>query len=80
MKASFSELGQQPHEGDVVRHESVRCEVTETDGPRIVHVDIIMLPVAESTNGSGEAHDIDPHAHASSDLLGRDSIADMPPG
>lgn len=39
----FGLLGQQPHEGDVVLHDGLRLEVTETDGPRIVHVDLIML-------------------------------------
>ncbi|MCW2922609.1 MAG: hypothetical protein JWM98_13 [Thermoleophilia bacterium] len=38
----FGLLGQAPHEGDVVRIDGVRLEVVETDGPRIVHVDIIM--------------------------------------
>ena len=38
----FGLLGQAPHEGDVVRLDGVRMEVVETDGPRIVHVDIIM--------------------------------------
>jgi hypothetical protein len=38
----FGLLGQAPHEGDVVRIDGVRMEVVETDGPRIVHVDIIM--------------------------------------
>ncbi|MBC7460110.1 MAG: HlyC/CorC family transporter, partial [Thermoleophilia bacterium] len=38
----FGLLGQAPHEGDVVRLNGVRMEVVETDGPRIVHVDVIM--------------------------------------
>jgi CBS domain containing-hemolysin-like protein len=38
----FGLLGQAPHEGDVVRLGGVRMEVVETDGPRIVHVDLIM--------------------------------------
>lgn len=38
----FGLLGQAPHEGDVVRIDSLRMEVVETDGPRIVHVDLIM--------------------------------------
>jgi len=38
----FGLLGQAPHEGDVVRFKGVRMEVVETDGPRIVHVDIIL--------------------------------------
>jgi CBS domain containing-hemolysin-like protein len=38
----FGLLGQAPHEGDVVRLDGVRMEVVETDGPRIVHVDVIM--------------------------------------
>lgn len=38
----FGLLGQQPHEGDVVRHGTTRMEVVETDGPRIVHVDVLM--------------------------------------
>ena len=61
----FGVIGQQPHEGDVVRHENLRIEVTETDGPRIVHVDIFML---DRTNGSekGDEHpqDAPPEIHS----------------
>jgi CBS domain containing-hemolysin-like protein len=57
----FGELGQQPHEGDVVRHGHVRLEVTETDGPRIVHVDVILLekrkPEGEGAEGAREPSD-----------------------
>lgn len=38
----FGLLGQAPNEGDVVRCNGTRMEVVETDGPRIVHVDVIM--------------------------------------
>lgn len=71
----FGLLGQQPHEGDVVRHESLRLEVTETDGPRIVHVDVFLLdsPRVEAVDGAAETspngvvdieqhHEAQPHA------------------
>jgi CBS domain containing-hemolysin-like protein len=53
----FGLLGQQPHTGDVVRHGDVSMEVTETDGARIVHVDIIRSAtqpneIVESANGT----------------------------
>ena len=44
MGSPFGLLGQAPHEGDVVRLDGVRMEVVETDGPRIVNVDIILKP------------------------------------
>ncbi|MCW2949130.1 MAG: hypothetical protein JWN41_143 [Thermoleophilia bacterium] len=50
----FGLLGQAPHEGDVVRLDGVRMEVVETDGPRIVHVDVIM-PSAKSDDAHGES-------------------------
>ncbi|MCW2926772.1 MAG: hypothetical protein JWM86_740 [Thermoleophilia bacterium] len=46
----FGLLGQAPHEGDVVRLGGVRMEVVETDGPRIVHVDIIMRESRDDAN------------------------------
>jgi CBS domain containing-hemolysin-like protein len=49
----FGLLGQAPHEGDVVRLGDVRMEVVETDGPRIVHVDIIMRGEGSSEEGDG---------------------------
>ncbi len=78
----FSEIGQQPHEGDVVRHNAVRFEVTETDGPRIVHVDIIMMPARDAGNGNGDGsgRGDDHHGHAAVDTgASQASIADMPP-
>ncbi|MCZ4496578.1 MAG: hypothetical protein JWM25_1161, partial [Thermoleophilia bacterium] len=45
----FGLLGQAPHEGDVVRFDGVRMEVVETDGPRIVHVDIIMRQSSDAS-------------------------------
>lgn len=56
----FGLLGQQPHEGDVVRHGKVRMEVTETDGPRIVHVDIMIKAAASEA-------DADPGGDTASD-------------
>ncbi|MBC7645465.1 MAG: CBS domain-containing protein, partial [Thermoleophilia bacterium] len=54
----FGILGQQPHEGDVVRHDGIRFEVTETDGPRIVHVDVIThKPDAADNPGTGTSAD-----------------------
>jgi CBS domain containing-hemolysin-like protein len=52
----FGLLGQAPHEGDVVRLGNLRMEVVETDGPRIVHVDLIMRPEAGDA-GSDRAAD-----------------------
>src|SRR5690606_23867501 len=49
----FGLLGQAPHEGDVVRLGGVRMEVVETDGPRIVHVDLIMRASANGDDGAG---------------------------
>jgi CBS domain containing-hemolysin-like protein len=51
----FGLLGQAPHEGDVVRLGNVRMEVVETDGPRIVHVDIIMRDRGTSHSANGHA-------------------------
>ncbi len=55
----FGLLGQQPHDGDVVRHGNLRFEVTATDGPRIVTVDVMLLdgqsPVVGSDDGSETA-------------------------
>ena len=53
----FGLLGQQPHAGDVVRHENIRMEVTETDGPRIVHVDVIMRRSSNDESSSDESRD-----------------------
>ena len=53
----FGLLGQAPHEGDVVRLGTVRMEVVETDGPRIVHVDLIMRDTAAAP--SDDAGDSD---------------------
>jgi CBS domain containing-hemolysin-like protein len=53
----FGLLGQQPHAGDVVRHDNVRMEVTETDGPRIVHVDVIMLEGRKDEDAGSEDSD-----------------------
>jgi CBS domain containing-hemolysin-like protein len=49
----FGLLGQAPHEGDVVRLGKVRMEVVETDGPRIVHVDIIMRDASAEPGEDG---------------------------
>jgi CBS domain containing-hemolysin-like protein len=77
----FSELGQQPHEGDVVRHQSTRFEVTETDGPRIVHVDIIMLPAAgQASSNGGSANGHHDHNGVSADVASEPSMMDTPPG
>jgi CBS domain containing-hemolysin-like protein len=46
----FGLLGQAPNEGDVVRWNGIRMEVVETDGPRIVHVDIIMRDAPDPTD------------------------------
>ena len=50
----FGLLGQAPHEGDVVRLGDERMEVVETDGPRIVHVDLIMRDSSRDDAGDGE--------------------------
>jgi CBS domain containing-hemolysin-like protein len=53
----FGLLGQQPHRGDVVRHGNVRMEVTEIDGPRIVHVDLIQSQRESNEEESNGKHD-----------------------
>ncbi len=50
----FGQLGQQPHQGDVVRHGHLRLEVTDTDGPRIVNVDIISTPPKKEKKSLGD--------------------------
>lgn len=78
----FGLLGQQPHEGDVVRHGNLRLEVTETDGPRIVHVDIIELSsrragpeaapdAGPGANGAGPA---EAHGHDVRDMDSSDHV------
>ena len=62
----FGLLGEQPNAGDVVRHGHVSMEVTETDGPRIVHVDIHILQ-----RGS--------HGSSSDDRGSNDLFAETPP-
>ncbi|MEO6866700.1 MAG: hemolysin family protein [Gaiellales bacterium] len=51
----FGLLGQAPHEGDVVRLGGLRMEVVETDGPRIVHVDLIMREAGSGQDGTSDA-------------------------
>ncbi|MBC7460810.1 MAG: hypothetical protein H7287_05565, partial [Thermoleophilia bacterium] len=70
----FGLLGQAPHEGDVVRLNGVRMEVVETDGPRIVHVDVIM----RSSPESNAAEDADAAAAAASESRGASN--DLVPG
>jgi CBS domain containing-hemolysin-like protein len=55
----FGLLGQAPHEGDVVRLNGIRMEVVETDGPRIVHVDVIMPSASSGTEELGPGDDRD---------------------
>ena len=64
----FGMLGQEPHEGDVVRLDGVRMEVVETDGPRIVNVDII-LKQRSSGHTSDERADVTPAPDNSDDDL-----------
>ena len=71
----FGLLGQAPHEGDVVRLDGIRMEVVETDGPRIVNVDIILRPRSEEEMG-GDAGRL--HADAPTSLGGGNS--DLIPG
>lgn len=73
----FGKLGQQPHEGDVVRYENLRLEVTETDGPRIVHVDIITLQAHAGNDAHGDSH-LHPAENGRDGSAG-DAAMDMPP-
>jgi CBS domain containing-hemolysin-like protein len=78
----FGLLGQAPHEGDVVRLGNVRMEVVETDGPRIVHVDIIMRDSGEEKSSSdeqlGDVTGLDAEADESSPVT--DGDLDLIPG
>ncbi|MCB0878357.1 MAG: HlyC/CorC family transporter [Thermoleophilia bacterium] len=72
----FGLLGQAPHEGDVVRLGNLRMEVVETDGPRIVHVDLIM----RADSGSGDDGSREPTVEGENlgDVSGLDHGDDSP--
>ena len=73
----FGLLGQAPHEGDVVRCNGVRMEVVETDGPRIVHVDIIMRAERDSESAvesGNDAHGTFVDLEQSGDAGSEDSV------
>ena len=80
----FGLLGQAPHEGDVVRLGDVRMEVVETDGPRIVHVDIIMRDTRDEPQagdaGGEQLGDVSGLEAKSSDDAASESDMDLIPG
>ncbi len=81
----FGLLGQAPHEGDVVRLGGVRMEVVETDGPRIVHVDIIMRdvttePIDNDGAGTEQLGDVSGLELQPSDDDASESDMDLIPG
>jgi CBS domain containing-hemolysin-like protein len=77
----FGLLGQAPHEGDVVRLGGVRMEVVETDGPRIVHVDLIMRDGSRADDGEDpQLGDVSGLEHGSDDEAASEADLDLIPG